>query len=276
MVLPNRAAYTSLAATTTKSVQLQISAAHMTPSLPQQAAIHPYSLPQVPDKYFPSVGPSSHSSQTTPAADTVLTMKNSTLTDTPLHNSRSISVSSQQIESISNIKPAFTSFNAEERRQFSIPSNPLLPTTARPQIQQQQQHFYEPSLPTQPVYSKQIGKPSAASDSWRGRQQGLPSNYYQNDYNSSFGGHAQPRQMMMSGSQWEEGGEEFESWSPDNSPARNASAEYMMARNFQEHRSNNPGSGHGYGPDRFRHRNPSGNRDHHNRLENRRWRDRRR
>lgn len=276
MVLHNRVVYTSPAVTTANLVPPQISAAHMTPSVSQQAAMSPYSLPQVPDKYFPSVGLSSQSSQTiqTPASDMVLTMKNSALTGTPLHNLHSASVSSMRLESIINSKPALVSYNAEERQQFSIPS------TVRPQIHQQQQRLYEPYHPTTPVYSKQIAKPNPASDSWRARQQGLPSNYYQNNYNASLGGSVQPPQLMMSGPQWEgneymEGGEEFESWSPDNSPTRNR--EYNMGRNFQEHTSNNPGPGQDYGPDRLMQRNSSGySRDHHGRLENRRWRDRRR
>lgn len=287
MVLHSREVYASPAVTTANSVPQQIAAAHMTPSVSRQAAMPPYSLPQVPDKYFPSVGLSLQSSQTiqTPVSDMVLTMKNSAFTGTPLHNLHSASVSSMRVESTSNTKPALVSYNAEERQQFSIPSNPLLPSTARPRIhpqRQQQQRLYEPYLPTPPVYSKQIGKPSPASDSWRARQQGLPSNYYQNNYNASLGGPVQPSRLMMSGSQWEgneyvEGGEEFESWSPDNSPTRNR--EYMMGRNFQEHRSNNPdyGPGQDYGPDRLGQRNSSGyNRDHHSRIENRRWRDRRR
>ncbi|KAF3436407.1 hypothetical protein FNV43_RR23499 [Rhamnella rubrinervis] len=284
MVMHNGTVYTSPVVTAANSVLPQISAAHMTPSVSRQAAMPSYSLPQVPDKYFPSVGLSLQSSQTmqTPASDTVLTMKNSALTGTPLHNLHSASVSSMRVESISITKPALESYNAEERQQFSIPLNPLLPSTARPQThpQQQQQRLYEPYLPTPPVYSKQIGKPSPASDSWRARQQGLPSNYYQNNYNASLGGPVQLPQLMMSGPQREgneyvDGGEEFESWSPDNSPTRNR--EYTMGRTFQEHRSNNPGPGQDYEPDWLRQRNSSGyNREHHSRLENRRWRDRRR
>ncbi|XP_060667410.1 homeobox protein LUMINIDEPENDENS isoform X2 [Ziziphus jujuba] len=252
-VLPNRATYISSEVATANSVPPpHISAAHIS-SLRQSASIPPYS-------------------HQTPASDVV--MKNSPLTVTPFHNLHSASLPSMRVESTSSVKPSLIS-NAEERQRFPIPSNTLLPTTARPQIHPQQQQLLSgPSDPYTPVYSKQIGKPNPASESWR-TTQGLPSFYRplnQNNYNASLVGPEQPQ--LMSGPKWE-GNEyveedDFESWSPDNSPVRNP--EYMMGRSFPDARTN---PGREYRPERMRQRNSSGYRDQ-NRYGNRRWRDRRR
>lgn len=238
-VLPNRATYTSPALATANSVPSHISSAHV-PSSRQSASIPPYS-------------------HQTPASDMVV--KNSPLAVTASHNLHSAALSSMRVESTSNVKPSIIS-NAEERQHFSIPS--------RPQIHPQQQQLLSgPSIPYTPVYSKQIGKTSPASESWRATQ-GLPSNYHplnQNNYNASYGGpvHSQ----LVSGPQ-REGNEyveeeDFESWSPDNSPVRNP--EYMMGRNIPDARTN---PGRDYRPDRVRQRNSSGYRSR-NRHGNRRW-----
>ena len=113
------------------------------------------------------------------------------------------------------------------------------------------------------------------SDSWRASQ-GLPPNYHsqanQNNYNSLVGGSRQP--VLQPGpflDRNEYGAQEqYESWSPDNSPTR--TTDYMMGRNVPEPRMN---PGWNNRPDRSRQRgNFSGYRDH-NRYGDRKWRDRR-
>lgn len=275
----NRTTENPPAVAANKLVLPQMSAPHIDP--PRQpatalSATPQYSLPQVPEKYT-----SLHHNLLSSSATV---QRNSPLVSAPLlHNLHS----SLSVESLSNIKPAHistNSYNAEERRHSAIPPTPLVPIPVRPQTQPQslqhphhhhQQLYSEPYLPA-PAYAKEIGKPSYVPDSWRGRQ-GLPSNYnptlvnQNNSYNASpFGGPVQPPRSQWEGSNEYAEGEEFESWSPDNSPTRNR--EHAMGRNFPEPRMN---PGRGYRPDQFRMRNSSGYRDH-NRHGNRRWRDRRR
>ncbi|GMN38080.1 hypothetical protein TIFTF001_007342 [Ficus carica] len=285
----NRAVNNPLAASATinKLVLPQMSAPHVaTPQLATiPSALPQYSLPLVPEKYT-SLHHSSSTVQSNPPLDS----------DPPLHNLHS----SLRVETASNVQPALVStntFNAEERHQIAIPPNPLVPTPAHPQtlqqsLQQQQQQrrrheqlYSEPYMPT-PAYSKEIGKPSQVPDSWRARQGTVPANYNPplanqnhsynsyNTYNASpFGGPVQPPQSQWEGNDSEYAeGDEFESWSPDNSPTRNREY-YGMGRDFPETRMN-PG-GRAYRSDQLRMRNSSGYRDH-NRHGNRRWRERRR
>lgn len=267
VALPNRAVDSPPAVAATKSVlPLQMSAPHI------QSAIPTYSVPQVtsmaPENYTP-VGSSLHQIPLT-GSSTVQT--NLPLASRPLYDLHSQSVSSLRHETATNIKPpapmSNNLFTAEERQQVSFLTTPL-PVPSRAQMhhhslqQQQQQHFAEPSL-SAPSYSKQYGKPSSAPDSWRARQS-LPSSNYnplvnQNNsyHHASFGGNECVE------------GDEFESWSPDNSPPRNP--EYGSGRSFPESRMN---PGRGYRPDQSRVRSSPGFRDH-NRYGNRRWRDRRR
>ncbi|PON96621.1 Octamer-binding transcription factor [Trema orientale] len=261
--LPNRLADNPPAVAATRSVlPTQMSAAHVAP---------PYSLPQVtsmvPEKYT-SLGSSLHQIPLTSPSTVQTDLPPAT---GPLYNLHAQAASSLRLETATNIKPpapmSNNAFNIEERRHVSFSPTPL-PVPSQLQmhqhlLHQQQQFFSEPSLST-PAYSKQIGKPSHEPDSWRPRQC-LPSSNYNpllnqnNGYNhASFGGSDYVEE------------DEFESWSPNNSPSRNP--EYGSGRSFAEPRMN---AGRGYRPDQSRVRSSPGYRDH-NRHGNRRWRDRRR
>ncbi|XP_021820075.1 homeobox protein LUMINIDEPENDENS isoform X1 [Prunus avium] len=238
-----RNAFPQQMATTTNS--LVSSAVHMIPS--QRLSTSQAAVPSYSPDYFPP------SMQTPAASEMALTMKN-----THLNN-------------LSN------SYNVAERQPNSFPQ-PLVSTPARQQRQPQplqQPRFSEPRLLTHMYPSKpQMGKPGpppSPSDSWRARQD-VPSNYHylenQNQYNASYGGPLQQPQLLPSPS-WEGnehvgGNQDFESWSPDNSPTRNPG--YMYGR---EPRMN---PARDYMPDRSRQMNPSGYRGQ-NRLGNR-WPDR--
>ncbi|CAB4281524.1 unnamed protein product [Prunus armeniaca] len=237
-----RNAFPQQMATTNNS--LVSSAVHMIPS--QRLSTSQPVVPSYTPDYFPP------SMQTPAASEMVLTMKN-----THLNN-------------LSN------SYNVAERQPNSFPP-PLVSTPARQQRQPQplqQPRFSEPRLPTHMYPSKpQMGKPGPPppSDSWRARQD-VPSNYRylenQNQYNASYGGPSQQPQLLP-GPSWEGnehvgGNQDFESWSPDNSPTRNPG--YMYGR---EPRMN---PARDYMPDRSRQMNPSGY-GGQNRLGNR-WPDR--
>ncbi|BBH10388.1 Homeodomain-like superfamily protein [Prunus dulcis] len=219
------------------------SSVHMIPS--QRLSISQPAVPSYSPDYFPP------SMQTPAASEMVLTMKN-----THLNN-------------LSN------SYNVAERQPNSFPT-PLVSTPARQQRQPQplqQPRFSEPRLPTHMYPSKpQMGKPGPPpSDSWRARQD-VPSNYHylenQNQYNASHGGPLQQPQLLP-GPSWERnehvgGNQDFESWSPDNSPTRNPGYTYGREPRMNPARD--------YMPDRSRQMNPSGY-GGQNRLGNR-WPDR--
>ncbi|KAM6558426.1 hypothetical protein CsatA_027665 [Cannabis sativa] len=253
--------------------------------------ISSYSLSQVTstvhEKYSTSIGSSLH--HQLPLTSSPIVHTHLPQVTGPMYNLHSQDLSSLRHESTTNTKSQASMsnnmYNVEERRHHSFPT-PLLPAapSSRPMLQhmhmqQQQQHYqpqqqqqhYQPQphyaepspspSPSAPIYSKQIGKLSNVPDSWRPRQN-LPSNYNPtvNQNNSNY----------HRGSYGEE--DEFESWSPDNSPSRNS--EYSgLGRSFPEPRMD---PGRGYWPtDQSRVRSSPGYRDS-NRHGNKRWRDQRR
>ncbi|KAM1475349.1 hypothetical protein ACFX2I_031262 [Malus domestica] len=228
--------------------------------MPQVSSAHHIIPPQrlsTSQPAVPSYSPDYHRMQS-PASEMALTMKNA-----HFHNVSNTAVPSVWGESTINDEraPLSNSYNVAERQQ------PLYSTPARQQRQPQpvqQSRFSEPHIP---MYTPKqpMGKPGPPSDSWRAGQD-LPSKYHyienQNQYNASSGGHLQPH--LLSGPSWEGneqvgGNQDFQSWSPDNSPSRNPG--YMYGR---EHRTN-PGQDY-----RSRGRNPAGYRDH-NRQQGNRW-----
>ncbi|KAB2616243.1 homeobox protein LUMINIDEPENDENS-like [Pyrus ussuriensis x Pyrus communis] len=228
--------------------------------MPQVSSAHHVIPPQrlsTSQPAVPSYSPDYHRMQS-PASEMALTMKN-----THFHNVSNTAVPPIWGEGTINVEraPLSNSYNVAERQQ------PLFSTPARQQRQPQpvqQSPFSEPHIP---MYTPKqpMGKPGPPSDSWRARQD-LPSNYHYienpNQYNASYGGHLQAH--LLPGPSWEGnehvGGEQdFQSWSPDNSPSRNPG--YMYGR---EPRTN-PGQDY-----RSRGRNPAGYRDH-NRQQGNRW-----
>lgn len=281
----NRVAYTSPGVATTSLMLPQATEANLIPpqqssSMAQQfaAAMHTYSLPQttanIPGRQLPSL----HPARPTPASEMVLTSRNSSSMGAPLHNfSTTAAPSALQIESTSNIKPAPVSvtLNTPGRAHASFPPQPTRSKT-HSQSLHRSTILSEPQPPA-PLYPSRppIGKMDPVSDSWRASQ-ALPPNYHsqanQNNYNSLVGGSRQP--VLQPGPFLDRNEfvaqEQYESWSPDNSPTR--TTDYMMGRNFPEPRMN---PGWNNRPDRSRQRgNFSGYRDH-NRYGDRKWRDRR-
>lgn len=292
--MANRVAYSSPGLATTSLVLTEVTATSQHPASVQQVAaatMASYSLAQstaiIPEKQLPSIVPSVHQSfptnsrfMQTPPSEVVLTTKSLPAMATPLNNlSTAAAHSALRNENTSNIKPASVSvtLNAPARATASFPSPPFMQMPIQPQTLSQSLHpsplFSEPRMPP-PQYSRpSIRKPDSVTDSWRASQ-GLPANSHyqasQNDYNASVGGSRQP---PLQPGPWERNeyvvGDEFESWSPENSPSR--TADNMLGRNFPEPRMN---PGRSYRPERSGQRNFSGYRDH-NRYGDRRWRDRR-
>ncbi|KAK7337417.1 hypothetical protein VNO77_17990 [Canavalia gladiata] len=156
---------------------------------------------------------------------------------------------------------------------FMLPS----PTPSHSATQQQRHphllqeaHYTEPSY-RNPVHSyPQIEKSGHVSDLWRVRQEVSSSSYHSqrnhNNYNTLVGG------SMQSGS-WDRnshGREEFESWSPENSPIRNP--RHVPGRNYPESRTNHVRN---HRPEWSRQRGSSGHWDP-GRQGNRKWHDHRR
>lgn len=279
--MANRIAYATPGAASTSMMLSQVTAAKLIPpqqpasarSMVQQVAaatMPAYSLPQmttiISEKQLPSVHqhlPINSSTRQTPYSEVVLTAKNLSAMGAPLHNLQiGDAPSALRIQSTCNIKPApvYVTLNAPSRAPASFPSHPLSqsqhPSTVLP----------EPRHPA----------PHPVSDSWRASQSQHP-NYHsqanQNNYNTLVGGSRQP--LLQPGPSWERNEyvaeEEYESWSPENSPTR--TSDYTSGRNFPDSEPRtNPGWNHR--PDRPRQRNFSGYRDH-NRYGDRKWRDRR-
>ncbi|KAF5455199.1 hypothetical protein F2P56_024801 [Juglans regia] len=265
--MANRAAYTSQGLATTGLVFSQATTSNLVQPQQQPARMATYSLPQttttIPENQLPSIVHHNRLTNSpilqTPASEVVVTTKNLSAMGASLHN----------------LSTAAVTPNAPA----SFPSLPLMQTPARPQTVSQSLNpsplLSEPRIPAAQYSRTPIGKLDPVSDSvWRASQ-GLPPNYHsqanQNNYNAMVGGSRQP--PLQPGPSWERNeyvvGEEFESWSPENSPTR--TTDYMSGRNFPEPRTN---PGWNYRPDRSRQRNFSGYRDH-NRYGDRKWRDRR-
>ncbi len=272
--MANRVAYTSPGVATSSLVLPQVTAANLIPPQQVAAAMHTYSR----EKQLPSIVPSVHHSlptnspaRQTPASEIGLTKRN--IPTMGLHNfSTAAGHSALRMENTSNIKPVTLNTPGRELASFTSQST-------RSQTYSQSLHpsniLSEPRPPAHLYPSRPpMGDLDPVPDSWRASQ-GLPPNYHsqanQNNYNALVGGSRQPG--LQPGPSLERNeyvvGEEFESWSPDNSPSR--TTDYMMGRNFPESRMN---PGWDYRPDRSRQRNFSGHRGH-NRYGDRKWRDRR-
>lgn len=275
--MANRVAY----AATPSLMQSQVTAGNHIPQqqpasaslMAQQiaaATMPTYSQPQmntiIPENQLPSVLqrlPINSSTRQTPHSEVVLTTKNLSAMGVPLHNlPTGAAPSALRFQSTSNIKPApvYVTMNAPSRAPASFPSHPLSQSLHPSTILSEQRH----------------PAPQPVSDSWRASQ-GQHPNYHsqanQNNYNTLVGGSRQP--LLQPGPSWERNEyvveEEYESWSPENSPTR--TSDYTSGRNFPDSEPRtNPGWN--YRPDRPRQRNFSGYRDH-NRYGDRKWRDRR-
>ncbi|ESR57502.1 hypothetical protein CICLE_v100186171mg, partial [Citrus x clementina] len=251
---------------TTNVIRSGISAMNVT--IPQQptSAMHPSLHQTIPERQLHSVVPSLRQSHSisSPIVQTQA-MKN---------------LPNASPSYISNVKAAPMHINAPERQPVSHPSPTLIPTSARsqPQLQPQQPHMSNPTHVASLYPSRQpMGNSGPASESWQASQRLASNSRYQvnqNNYNGSFGGPMQRRQVL-SGPPRERNGyagnDGFESWSPDNSPTR--PPEYEPRRNLQEPRMN---SGWSNGPDRSRQWNTSEQREvrDHNKY-GYTWRDRR-
>ncbi|KAF7804826.1 homeobox protein LUMINIDEPENDENS [Senna tora] len=193
-----------------------------------------------------------------------------------------------QVDGSSNVKP-IANLSIQEGLSNSYSQSFVLPSpTPTPSLsvtppqrnmhsirQSQQTHFSEPSSYHEPAHSylPPIEKPGHhVSESWRVRQD-MSSRYHsqlnQHNYNAFVEGGS-----SRSGSSWERsdfgGGEEFESWSPDNSPSRNN--RYNGGRNYPDSRMNH---GRNYRPEWSRQRGSSVNWDP-SRQGSRKWHDQRR
>lgn len=251
---------------TTNVIRSGISAMNVT--IPQRptSAMHPSLHQTIPERQLHSVVPSLRQSHSisSPIVQTQA-MKN---------------LPNASPSYISNVKAAPMHINAPERQPVSHPSSTLIPTSARsqPQLQPQQPHMSNPTHVASLYPSRQpMGNSGPASESWQASQRLASNSRYQvnqNNYNGSFGGPMQRRQVL-SGPPRERNGyagnDGFESWSPDNSPTR--PPEYEPRRNLQEPRMN---SGWSNGPDRSRQWNTSEQREvrDHNKY-GYTWRDRR-
>lgn len=284
--MANRVAYAAAGSAATSMILSQVTPAALSPpqqpssfpSMAQQVAVATmptYSLPQMTTMVH-SVHQSHPTNSTIqiPHSEVVLTTRN----PSPMGNlSSAASPSTLRHDSTSNTKPAHVSvtMNAPARAPASFPSYPLSRSTTQPQTAYQSLHHQSNLLPEARIPATYYSRPpDPVSDSWR-TSQGVPLNYpsqaNQNNYNLLVGGSRQ--HMVQPGPSWERNEyvveEEFESWSPENSPTR--SSEYMLGRDLQEARTN-PGFPHR--PDRSRQRNFSGFGDH-NRYGDRKWRERR-
>lgn len=197
------------------------------------------------------------------------------ITNIPLANQSTVAApSSVRIEGGNVAKPVSFSSNTPERV-ISIPfQSPPSPTPTRMlpnPMQQQRQSQLQQLQPFQSEHLHQtrvnIEKSAPSLGSWRPRQQ-------------DTGSHQNNERKLVGGPSW--GRNEFESWSPENSPVRPQPQPQEYSRpdkSFSEPRIN---SGRSYGPaEQHRHsqsqRSPYGYREqnrHGGNNSSRRWRDR--
>ncbi|KAK7378954.1 hypothetical protein VNO80_04405 [Phaseolus coccineus] len=161
--------------------------------------------------------------------------------------------------------------NSFPQPSFKLPSPTPSNSASHQQHVVQEAHYTEPPYrnPSR-SYPPQTEKSDHGSESmWRVRQDVSPSYHSQrnhNNYNAMAGG---SRQSGV----WERnnhGREDFESWSPENSPTRNT--RYIPGRNYPESRVNH---GRNHRPEWSRQRGSSGHWDP-GRQVNRKWHDQRR
>ncbi|XP_038876754.1 homeobox protein LUMINIDEPENDENS [Benincasa hispida] len=221
-----------------------------------------------------------------PNSEIALASRSFPITNQPLINHITAAASSARIEGRNIVKPVSFTSNTPERIPISFQSPPSPTPTQMPPIQQQRQ---QPQL--QPFRSEHphlhqtrvnISLPPAEKSapslgSWRPRQQDIgsqTSSHYNSGANqnndSKFVGGSMA--AVRGGPSW--GRNEFESWSPENSPVR--TQEYNRPdKSFIEPRIN---SGRSYGPvdqQQQRQRSPYGYREQNRHgNNNRRWRDR--
>lgn len=245
--VPDRITQSHPVAATTNVVLSQVPPARITVRQHQTD-----SLPQVPalSSMLPTLLTNSPTTQMPSSNIGSSTMMNNIITaNTPL---------SMQVDRTSNVKPV-SNLSVQEglsnsyQQPFMLPSPTpsVTPSQRHAHLlrQSQQSHFSEPSY-NEPSrsYLAPIEKPGHVSESWRGRQD-MSSSYHsqisQNNYNALVEG------SNRSGSYRErcDYGEEFESWSPDNSPSRDNG--YIRGRNRPESRMN---SGRNYRPEWSRQR----------------------
>ncbi|XP_061369379.1 homeobox protein LUMINIDEPENDENS [Gastrolobium bilobum] len=258
------------------TVVLQSSKQHTSTTVSQ------YSRPQatniVPERQPPHALSSMHVQ--TPSLDIGLTMKNIiTANASSVNLPGARSPLAMRADGTSNFKPV-PNLSVQEGLPNAFPQSFMLssPTPSFSATQQQrhhphlpqQAHFTEPSYRnTVHSYPPQVEKSGPVSDVWRIRQD-MSSRYHtqrnHNNYNTMVGG------SMQSGSsdRNNNGREEFESWSPENSPTRNP--RYVPGRNYPESRMNNVRN---HRPEWSRQRGSSGHGDP-GRQGNKRWHDQRR
>lgn len=245
---------------------MQVSSMHFAPPQVVSEAIPQYSAPQVTSvahqKYGQFGGPLHHN-------------------NIPLTSSSSVQRTNLYTPNITKPSHLVSSpmNNSEER--FRVPTGPTLsPSPSPARLPPQQRQHYQAG----PAYSKEYG--NSSSEPWRARE-AMPSNYNRspsmsqsNGYYASYDGPAQtgpPPRRMPAGPRWEGNEyrerEDYESWSPDNSPSRSRGGSAVMGRNFPEQRATN------YRGDQSRARNysnSSGYSDYNNRHGSRKWHDDRR
>ncbi|KAK7396862.1 hypothetical protein VNO78_18024 [Psophocarpus tetragonolobus] len=239
-------------------------------------SVCPYSLPHatnvIPEK------PPPHMHVQTPSSDIGLTMKNlNTANASGTHSSLA-----QRGDGTNYVKPVPNFSVQHEGLSNSLPQSfmPPSPTLSHSASQQQRHqhviqeaHYTEPSYRNHLVrsYPPHIEKSDHGSDNiWRVRQEhGSSSCHSQRNHNNNYN-------AMVGGSRqsgfWDRNNharEEFESWSPENSPTRNP--RYGPGRN-PESRMNH---GRNHRPEWSRQRGSSGHWDP-GRQGNRRWHDQRR
>ncbi|KAK7284679.1 hypothetical protein RJT34_19429 [Clitoria ternatea] len=246
-------------------------------------SVSSYSLPHtnntVPEKPPPVALQSMHAQ--TPYSDIGLTMKKNLITA----NASSANLPgthaplAMRADGNNYVKPVPNLSVQQEGPSSSFPQSFRLssPTRSNSAMQQQRHpHLPQQAHPSEPSYRNhghsyppQTEKSGHVSD-WRGRQN-MSSSYHSQRNHDNFNTSVHSG-SMQSGS-WDRNNhvrEEFESWSPENSPTRNP--RYVPGRNFPESRMNHARN---HRPEWSRHRGSSAHWDP-GRQGNRKWHDQRR
>ncbi|KAG6575849.1 Homeobox protein LUMINIDEPENDENS, partial [Cucurbita argyrosperma subsp. sororia] len=214
-----------------------------------------------------------------PNSEIALALRSFPITNEPLVNQLTAAVSSVRVEGGNVVKPVTFASNIPERVPISFHSPPSPTPTRMPLIQQQRQQSQIQPFRSEHPHQTRVNislppseKSAPSLGSWKPRQQDIGSHYNSgtNQRNDSkfVGGSMAAR----GGPSW--GRNEFESWSPENSPVR--TQEYSRPdKSISEPRTN---SGRSYGPadQQQRQRSPYGyqEQNRHGTNNNRRWRDR--
>ncbi|RDX92851.1 Homeobox protein LUMINIDEPENDENS, partial [Mucuna pruriens] len=231
-------------------------------------SVSPYSLPQ--EKPPPPLG-----RVQTPSSDVGLTLKKNLVNLPGTHSTLAMrGDGTNYVKPVPNLSVQHEGLSNSFPQSFMLPS----PTPSHSVSQQQRhQHVIQEAHYTEPSYRNpgrsyppQIEKSDHGSDMWRVRHDVSPSYHSQrnhNNYNTLVGG---SRQSGF-GDRNNHGREEFESWSPENSPTRNP-RHVPGSRNYPESRMNH---GRSNRPEWSRQRGSSGHWDP-GRQGNRKWHDQRR